>query len=618
MLDGLNIPQIQAVTSQAKSILVIAGAGSGKTRVLTHRIAFLVKERGVSPHNIMALTFTRKAAREMKERLTTLLSEKQVRQMAIGTFHAISLKILEQYGSEIGYQKYLSVYDEQDQRDIIETIIEELGLPLKATQIIDALDRHAADCDRVEFGKEIADVVTQYRNRLKSYNALDFSSILTETLRLLRTKKEVFDYYHEKFKYVFVDEYQDCDWTQYYLHEALQPENLFVVGDDWQSIYKFRGADINIITDFEKRPNSEVIKLEESYRCPSNVLEMANRLIKCNESYIEKTIWTNNEPGYFSVTTHENDDAEAEAITEQIKSITLRRTLYEFGDVAILTRTHAQQEKIIERLTAGLVPFKAVGENYCFWKSTECRYLISILYVLHNRRNSFHFIRIARHLLYVMSESQWLDTEAKALKAQKKLIDYLIEQRAGALVDLIEYYEANRANDLSLIIREVLSRIDIAGFLAAQGLTSKAANMAKALEYAVEWEAENPEDITLQGFMSWLGSNDIQSEIDDSDRVKVSTVHAAKGLEFKVVFVPQMNEGRFPHRRSLKTEIDEERRLCYVAITRAKQRLILSNVKYEDRGGKLLEPPVSRFIEDMQKEKKECPIQVQKTENITG
>jgi len=604
MLEGLNIPQLQAVTSQAKSILVIAGAGSGKTKVLTHRIAFLVKERGVSPSNILALTFTRKAAKEMKERLTMLLTEKEVSKMMVGTFHSVSLKMLEQYGGEIGYEKYLSVYDEQDQEDILNTIITELGLPIKASQVVAALDSFGADCDKVEFQKDIADVVTQYRNRLKSYNALDYSSILTETLRLLRSKPDVFTYYHDKFQYVFVDEYQDCDWTQYYLHEALKPENLFVVGDDWQSIYAFRGSDVGIIKDFEARPGSEIIKLEQSFRCPENVLEMANRLIKCNTTYIDKEVWTENGQGYFGVFTYDTDDAEAEAIEAHIKAIVLRKTSYEFGDIAILTRTHAQQEKIIERLTAGLIPFKAAGENYNFWKSPESRYLISMLYVLHNRRNSFHFIRIARHLLYPMTASEWLDTEAKALKAQKKLLTYLIDERAGALSDLIEYYEANRSTNLFFVIREVLSKVDIAGFFARQGLTTKAANIAKALEYAEIWEGENAEDTTLEGFLSWFASEDIQTEIDDSDKVKVSTIHAAKGLEFKVVFVPQMVEGRFPHKRTLKSqEIEEERRLCYVAITRAKERLILSGVKTADHKGKLVELPQSRFLEEMQKEK---------------
>ena len=601
MLEGLNIPQLTAVTSPARSILVLAGAGSGKTGVLTRRIAFLIKEKGVSPHNILALTFTRKAAEEMKQRLSLILDPKDVRSLWIGTFHAISLRILEQYGSKLGYQKYLGVYDEMDQQDIIGSIIAEFNLKLKPGEVLSELNRFAADCDNTQFEGEIATVIQQYRNRLKQYNALDFSSLLTETLRLLRTHKDVYTFYHEKFKHVFIDEYQDVDRTQYYLHEALQPENIFAVGDDNQAIYKFRGADMQIVLDFEKsHADAQVIKLEQSYRCPEDIITLANNLIGNNPQQYDKVLWTEKPGGIFNVKEFPFEDDEASWIRHKIGEIVLRDGKFEFKDIAVLTRSHAQYEKIVEELERGLIPYKAIGKGYNFWKSTEARFLVSILQVLHNKRNSFHFARIAQHILYPMSEADWIEYEIKALKAQASIYELLIKERYGPMGELSEWYNDNRFAPLSEVASNTLKLVNIVKYFQDQGLNLRAANLENIQDNIAEWEESSPDDTTVGTFLAWLASQDVQSDVDDSDKVKVGTVHAVKGLEFPVVFLAQMNEEQFPHKRSIKEgEVEEERRLCYVAITRPKERLYVTRCTTEERKGMAVATTPSRFIEEM-------------------
>lgn len=599
ILDGLNPPQLNAVTSRSNALLVLAGPGSGKTAVLTRRTAFLVQERGVSPHNILLLTFTRKAANEMKERLTTLLGEKEVRKLTVGTFHAVSLRILEQFGYHLGYQKHITVYDEIDQRDILTMIISELGLTtLKPEAAQKEMQAYAADCDKHEIDRDYALVFTEYRNRLKAFNAVDFTLLLTEVLRLFREFPEVYNHFHDKFNYVFIDEYQDVDRTQYYLHEAIKPDNVFAVGDVDQSIYAFRGSDITIVQDFEKQhAGAEVILLEQSFRCSSKILDAANSLIGNNPRPYAKELWTNNKPGSVDVMPYANQDAEAAGIAKNIQMVSITTELKE---IAVLTRTHRQHEALSKEFIKHKIPFKPIGKEIDFWKRTASRMIIAVFKVLHNGKNTFHFSRVCRHILYPMDDADYLGWEVEALKQHVSAYTLIIEKMGGPFKELVTWYEEHKYEPMGIVLQAVLERIPIKDYFAKQGLYTKAGEIVEFFAYATAWELENPEAQTVEAFLEYLASQEIQTEIDDKNEVKLMTIHAAKGLEWSCVFVAGNVEGKLPSKRSVQSgQLEEERRLEYVAITRAKERLILTYYEMEVGEHHTVEVEPSRFLYEM-------------------
>ena len=595
LLDNLNPEQLQAVTTRSKSLLVLAGAGTGKTKVLTNRIAYLIQERGVSPHNILALTFTRKAAQEMKDRIKALTDEKTAKQIWIGTFHAISLRILEQFGSRLGYSPYISIYDEIDQQDIIASIIEEFNLKVKPKNVIAQLQGYGSDCDNFEFKVEAGTVVSIYRERLKSYNAVDYTLLLTETLELLRKFPDVFSYYNNRFKYLFVDEYQDTDHTQYYLHEVLKPGNICVVGDFQQSIYHFRGSDINIILDFEKNyPNSEVVKLEQCYRCPSNVVTMANNLISHNERH-DVFLWTNNRTEPCETVFTVNELFEAMNAQNWIQALICSGRSYR--DIVILSRTHSYLQAIEDLFSIEKIPFKHIGKEQEFWKSQPARLIISLLKVLHNPKDTYHFMRIASTLLYSLKQSEVLYYEARALKGGCRVYDILLSEKGGKFKELVDIYDDSEP--LFKVIDKIIDKLGLKNYYEERGLFHKRDELQQIQIQADLWTEQNPDDPTVKSFLSYLSSQEVQTEIDNSDTVKLATIHAVKGLEFPFVFIVGANEGRMPHQRAqLKEELEEERRLFYVAITRTKEALFIYAPKEQvsrPMEGRL-EP--SRFIED--------------------
>lgn len=599
LLDGLNPPQLESVTTRSKSVLVLAGAGAGKTKSLTHRAAYLISERGVSPHNILLLTFTRKAAQEMKDRLSKLLDEKTVRKIWIGTFHAISLRILEQYGSKLGYSQNISVYDEIDQEDIVTSIIGELGLKLKPKDVLKQLHSYAADCDGTEFEREAAMVITEYRNQLKGYNAVDFSLLLTETLALIRNHQDVYEYFHNRFQHVMVDEYQDVDRTQYYLHEALRPNNIFVVGDFSQAIYSWRGSDIQIILDFEKsHEGSQVIKLEQSFRCPSNVIQMANRLIANNPSHYDKTLWTENPSGPETTTHLADAEAEASFITDKIRSLVESGTT--LGDIGILTRTHAQHEALAQKFDEEHIAYKLVGKELRFWKTAPARIILSILKLLRNRKDGYHFKRVCRSILYPMSDSEWLAYESLALRQGKRVIDLIMTERQAGFAELYRWYHENEMAPLTDVVLKTLELVPVVNWFEDRKLFHKAGELMALGQHAAEWEALNESDQTIPTFLEWASEQEVQTEVDSSDAVKIATIHAVKGLEFPVVFVAGLNEGRLPHQKAVKIgDVSEERRLCYVAVTRARRELHLSYCRQEYQHVRVVKLEPSRFLAEM-------------------
>jgi len=565
------------------------------TKTLTTRIAYLIQERGVSPHNILALTFTRKAAREMEERLSKLLGGRLTQKLSIGTFHAISLRMLETSGSVLGYSRHISVYDEQDQMDIISNVIAELGVNVKPRAVVAELQGYASDCDAHEFEAEIATIVTEYRHRLKQYNAVDFTLLLTETLEMLRKHPTVFNYWNEKFKHVFVDEYQDTDRTQFYLHEALRPETTFVVGDLDQSIYGWRGSDIAIIRDFEKRDGSEVVKLEQSYRCPKNVVEMANNLISYNEERFDKTLWTENEDGEVLYDLGDDEEQEAHRITKIALSWPTP------GDIAILTRKHSQHAIIAEVLEKNNVPYKIIGSQISYWKTAGARYVVSVLKVLNNRKDDWNFQRIARDIIYELTDAEWMKYELIAMERRQRIVTVLTENLGGEFVDLMRWYDdKDNTHLLPNVIALIVKSVKIRLFFEKRGLTSKASELDRIYDEATKWYEDKNTGFTVEEFLEWLADQDIQSEIDNEDVVKISTIHAVKGLEFPIVILAGLNEDLLPHQKAVKSgDVEEERRLAYVAITRTKERLFLTSHIEEERGTTTISRRPSRFIDEM-------------------
>lgn len=606
LLDGLNLAQLEAATSTSRSILTIAGPGSGKTKTLITRIAHLIEERGQSSSNILCLTFTRKAAQEMKERLAKLLGERESSRIWIGTFHAISLRILEQFGSKIGYSKHISVYDEIDQEDIIKSILHEFSMKTKPSEVIKALNEYAADCDGSKFSQEIATIVAEYRNRLKSFNAVDYSLLLTETLYLLRMHRDVFEYFNNRFQHVLIDEYQDTDRTQFYLHEALKPANIFCVGDFDQLLYSWRGSDISIIEDFEKNhEDAQVIRLEQSYRCPANIIHMANNLIGNNPRPYEKELWTKNAPGEYLETGFNIRDDEAMFIS-QVASTKHKLDGVQYGEMAVLVRTHDQYAEIVNRLALDGVPHKVVGAQMNFWKTAGARMVVAVLKYLHNTKDTYQFQNVVKNVVYRLTSSEWLEYEAKAAKCGMRVSDLVMEERPGDFKELQEFFELSRERPLAEIILHVTDILDIVGYFLERSLTTKANDIASLYTNAIEWQDLNPQNPTVESFLEWTTERDTQLEVDESNTVKIMTIHAAKGLEFSVVFLAGMNEGKLPHKRSIKAnDIEEERRIAYVAITRAKNRLYITHTAMEPQGMRLIEVRPSRFIQEMSVTEKE-------------
>lgn len=615
MLNGLNVDQLNAVTTPATHCLVLAGAGAGKTGVLTRRIAWLCSERGVSPSNVLALTFTRKAAREMRERLEILLGEKEARHLTVGTFHAVSLRILESYGSRLGYSKNINVYDEMDREDVVNAAIDNMGLAgvIKPKAVIAEMAGYASDCDTFEFQAETQAVVQEYRQMLKANNAVDFTMLLTETLTLLRKDPEVHRWLSDRYRWVFVDEYQDVDRTQFYLHEAIAPRNLFVVGDSDQAVYKWRGSDVKIVLDFEKfHKGAEVVKLERSYRCPGSVIEAANNLIQHNTERIEKTLWTANEAGTAAIHRVENEPGFVSQILQQWMAAGPETR--KWSDIAVLTRTHAQHQDIAREFQEQLIPARMVGAHMYFWKQEETRMIVSLLKFLNNRKDTWHFRRVVKGPVCGMSDANWMTLEAEALRKRTRVVDELLSMFAGfKLKQLLEWHEADRSRPVAEVVAQILSDeagLDIQGWFLRAHRSTRAERILEAIGEAHSWqESQDDGSVDTAAFLEWLAAEDVQEEVaeqgeEGKGEVSIATIHAVKGLEFKYVVLAGACEGLLPHRRSIKdpADIEEERRLCYVAITRAGEELHVIVPAGASNGFKFAKLEPSRFVAEMMRE----------------
>ena len=651
ILDNLNSRQQEAVKVKEASILVIAGAGSGKTKVLTHRIAYLIFQKKIDPGNILAVTFTNKAAQEMKNRIEWLSKVSSNRNMMkglwMGTFHSICARILRQEIDILGYDKNFVIYDKSDQLSMIRRCLGTLDLdnkkysPNVISSIIDRAKNNLEDVELFEynaigyFKKIVARVYQQYQIDLFENNAMDFGDLILLTVKLFRERPEILEHYQNQFRFILVDEYQDINIAQYQLIKLLsgRDHNLFVVGDPDQSIYKFRGADLSNILRFEQDfPHSRVIKLEQNYRSTKVILEGATNLIKHNRNRKEKELWTDKKGGE-KIMCFEAASALDEALFVSQEIIKLNKEENKaFNNFAILYRTNAQSRAFEEIFNKQEVPFKIVG-GLRFYERKEVKDILSYLRFIYDQKDGVSFLRIINNAKLgigkiTLSKIEELARKNNlnfyhALKQGLRVIKISADRKEAikkftSLID--EFNEKKKEIKGSELLIELIKKINYYEELKKEGefkAQSKIENI-KELILAVQEFEENNEDKSITAFLEYVALiTDIDLYKGEEDVVTVMTLHSAKGLEFPVVFITGFEEGIFPHSRSLNSEeeLEEERRLCYVGMTRAKERLYLTYAWRRNLNGNTLFNSVSRFISEIPKHLKE-KADIEKGEEI--
>lgn len=629
LLEGLNDKQYEAVINTDGPCLVIAGAGSGKTKVLTHKIAYLMQEKDIKPWNILAITFTNKAANEMKERVESLVGD-DAKDMWIGTFHSICVKILRRFIDRIGFDHSFVIFDTSDQRTLIKECLKDLKIDDKMfTDRIVQFEISNAKNDMKEpeeyeamvkgdYRREkIASVYNLYQRRLKENNAIDFDDIINYTIKIFKENDDVLDYYTNKFNYILVDEYQDTNKSQFTLIRLLAKAhgNITVVGDNDQGIYSFRGADISNILNFEKDfKGTKIIKLEQNYRCTQNILNAANSVIKNNEVKYKKKLWTENEEGALP-TFHVSDDEydEGRYIVEEINHLR-REEYYKYSDFAILYRMNSQSRAIEEILRREDIPYKIVG-GLKFYERKEIKDIIAYLRLINNPSDNLALKRIINEPKRGIGKTS-LD-KIQAISEQTGIPMYQIIKEADQY-GLSRVY--SNAQGFIEVIEDLISKKDeytitelIKHTLKETGYTkaledensieaeNRIENLEEFLTVAVQFEEEEA-DNDLSTFLEGITlSSDIDGMDDEEESVTLMTLHSAKGLEFPVVFLVGMEEGIFPGYKSIgePKELEEERRLCYVGITRAKNNLYLTCSRQRTMFGSTSCNPVSRFVKEI-------------------
>lgn len=631
LLEGLNDKQYEAVVNTDGPCLVIAGAGSGKTKVLTHKIAYLLEEKDVKPWNILAITFTNKAANEMKERVENLVGE-AAKDMWIGTFHSICVKILRRFIDRIGFDHSFVIFDTSDQRTLIKECLKDLQIDDKMFtdrivqfEISNAKNdmREPEEYEAISKGdyrkEKIASVYRLYQKRLKENNAIDFDDIINYTIKIFKENEDVLEYYTNKFNYILVDEYQDTNKSQFTLIRLLANAhgNITVVGDNDQGIYSFRGADISNILNFEKDfKGTKIIKLEQNYRCTQNILNAANSVIKNNEVKYKKKLWTENEEGSLP-TFHVSDDEydEGRYIVEEINHLR-REEYYKYSDFAVLYRMNSQSRAIEEILRREDISYKIVG-GLKFYERKEIKDIIAYLRLINNTSDNLALKRIINEPKRGIGKTS-LD-KIQAISEQTGIPMYEIIKEADQY-GLARVY--TNAQSFISVIEDLISKKDeytitelIKHTLNETGYTkaleeensieaeNRIENLEEFLTVAVQFEEEEAEN-DLSSFLEGITlSSDIDGMNEEEESVTLMTLHSAKGLEFPVVFLVGMEEGIFPGYKSIgePKELEEERRLCYVGITRAKNNLYLTCSRQRTMFGSTSCNPVSRFVKEIPK-----------------
>ncbi len=629
ILENLNDKQYEAVVNTEGPCLVIAGAGSGKTKVLTHKIAYLIGEKNVKPWDILAITFTNKAANEMKTRVENLVGD-IAKDMWIGTFHSICVRILRKQIDRLGFDSSFIIFDTSDQKTLIKQIIKSQNLDDKLYsdksiqyEISNAKnDMLEPDSYRAkvkgDFRKEkIAEIYHIYQKKLKENNAIDFDDIINFTIKILMDNPDLLEYYSGKFKYVLVDEYQDTNKAQFTLVSLLASKygNITVVGDNDQGIYSFRGADITNILNFEKDfPGTRIIKLEQNYRCTQNILNIANEVIKNNETKYEKKLWTDNDLGNKpKIFRGDNEYDEANYIVRQINSLKIEE-YYKYSDFAILYRMNSQSRSIEDILRREDIPYKIVG-GLKFYERKEIKDIIAYLRLIQNTSDNLSLTRIINEPKRGIGKTSLDNIED--LSASNGISMFEIIKRADEFglnrifantrefISVIEELKSKKDNiKISDLIKETLNKTGYTRALELENTVeaeTRIQNLDEFLTVAIEFEEESA-DNSLSEFLEGITlSSDLDGMEDSEDSVTLMTLHSAKGLEFPVVFLVGMEEGIFPGYKSIgeEKELEEERRLCYVGITRAKENLFLTCSRQRTIFGSTSCNPVSRFVKEI-------------------
>jgi DNA helicase-2/ATP-dependent DNA helicase PcrA len=632
ILDGLNEKQREAVQATEGPVMIIAGPGSGKTRALTHRIAYLLATGTAQPRDIIALTFTNKAAGEMKERVERLVGD-DTKGMWIGTFHSAFARLLRMEGDKIGYSQDFSIYDTSDSKRLIKQQMQGRNLDTdvvsarSAQRMISSAKNEMigpqeyADLARGDQQEEVAKVYPAYERALKQANALDFDDLLLKPIKLFEQHEDVLEKYQRRWQYVHIDEYQDTNQAQYVLARKLadRHKNLCVVGDDAQSIYAFRGADITNILNFEQDyPDATTIRLERNYRSTQNIIRLADSIIDENDGQIEKSLWTDNAEGeYVALMEALSEKDEAQKIERRIRDLHLREGM-EHSDFAVLYRTNAQSRAIEEALRTENVPYRVIGGT-SFYERKEIKDVLAYLKLLVNPNDTAGLQRIINY-----------PTRGIGDKTQERLQRYAHQNNLSLwqAVERVEEIETlgTRAERAVGSFRDLMARyiskvgtgdtpadelardlIQDAGLLSelrkehTRENLQRWENVQELISGLAEYVA-NEEDATISTFLQEVALMTDQDEADDEgDKVTLMTLHAAKGTEYPVVFVAGLEEGLFPLEMATqeKSELEEERRLFYVGVTRAEQRLYLSWARSRYRYGEQQSNTRSRFLEEV-------------------
>ena len=632
LIEGLNDRQKEAVISTEGPCLVIAGAGSGKTKVLTHKIAYLISEKYVKPWNIIAITFTNKAANEMKERIQNIIGD-AANDLWMGTFHSICVKILRKYIDRIGFDHSFLIFDTSDQKTLIKECLKDLKVDDKLftdravlseisngkNEMLEPKDykiKYAGDFRR----ETIGNIYELYQQRLKENNALDFDDIINYTIKILTENPDVLEYYTEKFKYVLVDEYQDTNKAQFMLVSILASKygNITVVGDNDQGIYSFRGADITNILNFEKDfPGTKIIKLEQNYRCTGNILKAANAVIKHNENKYEKKLWTANDEGELpSIYQSEDEYDEASYVVKQINHLKTDE-YYKYSDFVVLYRMNSQSRAIEDILRREDIPYKIVG-GLKFYERKEIKDIIAYLRLIYNTSDNISLKRIINEPkrgigktsldnIQQISEQNGISMYEVIKNAEQFGLNR-VKANADDFINLIEELRTKQ-NELSIseLIKETLNKSGYTKALELENSVeaeSRIQNLEEFLTVAIEFEEEFA-DNTLGEFLENITlSSDIDNVEDAENSVTLMTLHSAKGLEFPTVFLVGLEEGIFPGYKSIGEEnaLQEERRLFYVGITRAKEHLFLTCAKRRTIFGSTSYNAISRFVKEIPEE----------------
>lgn len=632
LLDNMNTEQSEAVRTTEGPLLIMAGAGSGKTRVLTHRIAYLLDEKGVSPYNVLAITFTNKAAREMKERVEKLVGE-EAQVIWMSTFHSMCVRILRRDADRIGIERNFTILDPTDQKSVIKDVLKTENIDSKRydpRMFLSAISNmknelktvEDAEIEATDFMSDmVARVYAGYQRQLSRNEALDFDDLIMTTINLFKRVPDVLEYYQNKFQYIHVDEYQDTNRAQYTLVKLLADKfkNLCVVGDSDQSIYGWRGADIQNILSFEEDyPNARTIFLEQNYRSTKVILNAANEVIKNNTERKPKGLWTANQEGkkinYYQA---QSESDEAQYVVKEIMR-QQRENNKSFNDIAILYRTNAQSRVLEETFMKSNIPYTMVG-GHKFYDRKEIKDLLSYLRLIANSNDDISLQRIINVPKRGIGPSSVEKIQAYARQNDLSMFDALAEADFIGLTkkvtkQAIDFYtlisnliQEQEFLEVSEIVEEVLNKSGYKEMLERDQTLearSRLENIEEFMSVPMDYEKNTP--LEEQSLINFLTDLSLVADIDEADienGVTLMTMHSAKGLEFPVVFIMGMEESIFPHIRSILSdddhEMEEERRICYVAITRAEEELYLTHATSRTLFGKTQSNSASRFLKEI-------------------